>query len=253
MTKKRVKVPVRSEEETEVEAEPQGPQQAAAQPAGEAAVSAAASQPPAGEEPSPATPPEEALVEKAPEEPAKPAKAEREEIDVEALKAEMERLKEELKQVQQELEDYKDRYLRAIAEMDNMRKRLEKHYADEARREKQRFLRQILPLVDHLEMVVKHSESDPKILHQGVQMILQDLMRTLEMEGVKPIKSVGERFDPFVHEAVEVVETTDVPPDTVVDEVQRGYTYQGDLLRPARVRVARPPAKDTAEKQEAQE
>lgn len=244
MTKKRVKVPVRSEEEAQVESKQGGTHDTAA---GEAPTTGEATRPPESGETPPPTPPKEA-----PAEPTTTEKAEPEKIDVESLKAEMERLKQQLQEVQAELETYKDRYLRAIAEMDNLRKRLEKHYAGEARREKQRFLRQILPLIDHLEMVVKHSESDPKLLQQGVQMILQDLMRTLEMEGVKPIKSVGERFDPFVHEAVEVVETTDVPPDTVVDEVQRGYTYQGDLLRPARVRVARPPAEDTAEKQQAE-
>lgn len=233
MAKKRVKVPVRSEEETRAEhlsreqgqhpSEEGGP----LKEADKTAAMGEQTQASAGAE--------------APTQEIKPEEAE-ETLDPEALKAEMTKLKQELEHLRSEAETYKDRYLRAVAEMDNMRKRLEKHYADEARREKQRFLRTILPLVDHLEMVVKHSGSDPKILHQGVQMILQDLMRTLEMEGVKPIRSVGERFDPFVHEAVEVVETTDVPPDTVVDEVQRGYTYQGELLRPARVRVARAPS-----------
>ncbi len=229
MSRKRVKIPVREEnnehtqasqvEASEAEPATSAPQEGPASTAEGAPVSEA---------------PAEA---QAPEEKAAPTP---EPADVEALKAEVERLKEELSQARAEAELYKDQYLRAVAEMDNLRKRLEKRYADEARQEKERFLRQILPLVDHLEMVIKHSESDPKVLRQGVQMILQDLMRTLEREGVQPIKSVGEKFDPFVHEAVEVVETSEVPPETVVDEVQRGYTYQGRLLRPARVRVARP-------------
>ncbi len=147
-------------------------------------------------------------------------------------------LKEQLEAARAEAAEYKDRYLRAVAEMDNMRKRLEKRYADEAEQEKKRFLRSLLPLVDNLEMVLKHSDSDAEVLRQGVAMIVQELMRTLEREGVRPIKSVGERFDPFVHEAVEVVETDEYPPDTVVEEVQKGYTYKQDLLRPARVRVA---------------
>jgi len=218
MARKQVKIPVRSAEETPATGTRPTQSETTARPA------------PSGDETTPPVPPEaEATAETTP-----PTE------DVATLRAEIERLQEELHQARAEVEMYKDRYLRAVAEMDNLRKRLEKRYADEARQEKQRFLQAILPFVDHLEMVVKHSDSDPKILHQGVQMILQDLMRTLEREGVKPIKSVGERFDPFVHEAVEVVETEDVPPDTVVDEVQRGYTYQGTLLRPARVRVARP-------------
>ncbi len=159
-------------------------------------------------------------------------------VDVEKLMEEMNQLRTELEQARAEAAEYKDRWLRTAAEMDNMRKRLEKRFADEAEREKRRFLRAILPLVDHLEMVLKHSDTDPNVLRQGVEMIYQDLMRTLEGEGIQPIESVGKPFDPFVHEAVEVVESEDQPENTVVEEVQRGYTYKGELLRPARVRVA---------------
>jgi len=159
--------------------------------------------------------------------------------DYETLVEEVKRLREELEQARAETAMYKDRYLRTAAEMENLRKRLEKRYAEQAEQEKRRFLRHILPLVDNLEMVLKHSESDPAVLRQGVEMIVQELLRTLEMEGVKPIKSVGERFDPFMHEAVEAVESTEHPAETVIDEVQRGYTYKGELLRPARVRVSR--------------
>lgn len=165
-------------------------------------------------------------------------------VDTEALLEEMNQLREELEKARAEAAEYKDRWLRTAAEMDNMRKRLEKRYTDEAEREKRRFLRSILPLVDHLEMVLKHSDSDPDVLRQGVDMIYQELLRTLENEGLKPIESVGRTFDPFVHEAVEVVQSNDHPENTVVDEVQRGYTYKGELLRPARVRVARKEEKE---------
>ncbi len=168
-----------------------------------------------------------------------PASAEAEPADADKLLEEMEQLREELEQARAEAAEYKDRWLRAVAEMDNMRKRLEKRFTDEAEREKRRFLRAILPLVDNLEMVLKHSDSNPDVLRQGVEMIYQELLRTLESEGLKPIESVGQRFDPFVHEAVEVVETSEHPSDTVVEEVQRGYMYKGELLRPARVRVAK--------------
>lgn len=157
----------------------------------------------------------------------------------EALLEEVERLRSELEQARAEAAEYKDRWLRSVAEMDNMRKRLEKRYTEEAEREKRRFLRAILPLVDHLEMVLRHSDSDPEVLRQGVEMIYQELMRTLEGEGLKPIESVGKPFDPFVHEAVEVVKSEEHPENVVVDEVQRGYLYKGELLRPARVRVAK--------------
>ncbi len=222
MARKRVKVPVYTEEEKaadtrETPAQAEGTEES---PAAETAE----------------TPTADAAVveEQAQESEALAA----EEVDVAALQEEVKMLKEQLEAARAEAAEYKDRYLRAVAEMDNMRKRLEKRYADEAEQEKKRFLRSLLPLVDNLEMVLKHSDSDAEVLRQGVAMIVQELMRTLEREGVRPIKSVGERFDPFVHEAVEVVETDEYPPDTVVEEVQKGYTYKQDLLRPARVRVA---------------
>ncbi len=186
----------------------------------------------------------EKTAEEAPAAEEVPSAAEGEVVDVEALLAEMNQLREELEKARSEAAEYKDRWLRTAAEMDNMRKRLEKRYTDEAEREKRRFLRTILPLVDHLEMVLKHSDSDPDVLRQGVDMIYQELLRTLENEGLKPIESVGRTFDPFVHEAVEVVQSNDHPENTVVDEVQRGYTYKGELLRPARVRVARKEEKE---------
>ncbi len=219
MARKRVKVPVRTEEE---EKETTAPEPEAKEVVSSTAdeSSGEVSQAPEGEG---ARAPEESV----------------EVVETENLIEEMNRLREELEKARAEAEAYKDRYLRAMAEMDNMRKRLEKRFAEEAEQEKRRFLRAILPLVDNLEMVVKHSESDPKVLREGVRMILQEFMRTLEQEGVKPVPSVGQKFDPFVHEAVEVVETEQHPEETVVDEVQKGYTYKGSLLRPARVRVAR--------------
>ncbi len=214
MAKKRVKVPVRTEEDVVEPTEAQGEEKEQRETTG--------MEPSQGESGAESTPFEETEV-----------------VDTEHLLEEMNRLRAELEKTRAEAEEYKDRYLRAVAEMDNLRKRLEKRFAEEAEQEKRRFLRAILPLVDNLEMVVKHSKSDPSVLREGVQMILQEFMRTLEQEGVKPIPSVGKKFDPFVHEAVEVVESEAHPEETVVDEVQKGYTYKGNLLRPARVRVAR--------------
>lgn len=218
MARKRVKVPVRTEEERAEE--PQAAEQTADTPT----------------EPTPSEQ-EGAPVEQVAT--AEEASVTEQVEDTQKLLEEIETLRRELEKARAEAEEYKDRYLRTAAEMDNMRKRLEKRYADEAEQEKLRFLRLILPVIDHLEMVLKHSGSDPEVLRQGVEMTLQEFLRTLEREGVKPIRSVGQPFDPFIHEAVEVVETDEYPPGTVVEEVQKGYMYKDRLLRPARVRVAR--------------
>ncbi len=241
MARKRVKVPVHRAEETTVEENQNEPQERtvnarASGEAGEEIPSAPVESRSPGDvggglAPSEAaTEPEAGVTEAEGILPEKPEGMEEERA-----------LREELERARTEAETYKDRYLRTAAEMDNMRKRLERRYADEAEQEKMRFLRAILPVIDHLEMVLKHSGSDSDVLRQGVEMTLQEFLRTLEREGVMPVQSVGQPFDPFIHEAVEAVESDQYPPGTVVEEVQRGYTYRGRLLRPARVRVVREP------------
>ena len=233
MPRKRVKVPVRKAED-EREDRPQDAPEEASPQAPEAATHAAS---PKGEQA--ATPPEPKGEEEASAAASqKDVTTQEETVDINALLEEIETLKEELEKARAEAAEYKDKYLRTAAEMENMRKRVEKRFADEAEQEKLRFLRNILPVIDHLEMVLKHSQSDPEILRQGVEMTLQEFLRTLEREGVKRIHSVGQPFDPFIHEAIEVVETDEYPPGTVVEEVQAGYMYKDKLIRPARVRVA---------------
>ncbi len=221
MPRKRVKVPVRKVQATE-----ENPVQAEEE---EARDTEPTSEP---EVTGTSTPADESS-------PSEPAEPEEEKPDINALLEEIRTLKEELEKARAEAAEYKDKYLRTAAEMENMRKRVEKRFADEAEQEKLRFLRNILPLIDHLEMVLKHSQSDPEVLRQGLEMIIQEFMRTLEREGVQRIHSEGQPFDPFIHEAVEVVETDEYPPGTVVEEVQPGYMYKDKLIRPARVRVAR--------------
>ncbi|NPA90865.1 MAG: nucleotide exchange factor GrpE [Chloroflexi bacterium] len=223
MPRRRVKVPIRTAEEKaeeqNVEVKPE-----------------AVEETPKAEEVTPTTSPADTREDISAE-----AESSVEQVDVQSLLKEIETLKAELEKARAEAAEYKDKYLRTAAEMENMRKRVEKRFAEEAEQEKLRFLRNILPVIDHLEMVLKHSESDPEVLRQGVEMTLQEFLRTLEREGVKRIQSVGQPFDPFIHEAVEVVETDAVPPGTVVEELQAGYMYKDKLIRPARVRVAKEP------------
>jgi molecular chaperone GrpE len=131
-----------------------------------------------------------------------------------------------------------DRLARLQAEFDNARKR--------AAREQQEFreyaaadvIRNFLPIVDSFERALK-SGGNAGDFRSGVELIHRQFLDALQKIGVQPITAVGQAFDPRMHEAVEMVDTTEVPDHQVVDELQRGYKYKERLLRPAMVRVAR--------------
>jgi molecular chaperone GrpE len=156
---------------------------------------------------------------------------------------------EELEAIRQEAAEYKDKYLRAAAEVENTRKRLERQYANQAEEEKKRLLRAFLAVADNLERVLAHSTpplvppaSQGGSLRDGVQLTYQELQRLLSQEGVEPLKTIGQPFDPYYHEAVDTVAGDD-DQETVVGERQKGYLYRGELLRPAKVEVAIPASK----------
>jgi len=132
-----------------------------------------------------------------------------------------------------------DRLARLQAEFDNARKR--------AVREQQEFrefaaadvIKNILPVMDSFERALKAPAGDANDLRSGLELIYRQFQDALQKLGVQPIESVGKPFDPRVHEAIEMVDTTEAPDHQVLDEFQRGYNYKGRLLRPAMVRVAR--------------
>lgn len=143
----------------------------------------------------------------------------------------------ELDSFKREAEEYKDKYLRAQAEMVNYRKRLERRYEEQTEAEKKRLLREFLTIMDNLERALSHAEVSEDGLREGLQLTHQALQRMLTQEGVEAMSPEGKPFDPLYHEAVATV-STDAAPETVVGQVQKGYLYRGELLRPARVQVA---------------
>ena len=153
----------------------------------------------------------------------------------------------ELEAIRQAADDYRDKYLRAAAELENTKKRLERRYADQAEEEKKRLLRSFLTVADNLERALAHSDhpasdhpaSQGDSLRDGVKLTYQEIQRLLGQEGVDPLETIGKPFDPYYHEAVLTVACDDEV-DTVVEERQKGYLYRGQLLRPAKVDVAVP-------------
>jgi molecular chaperone GrpE len=144
----------------------------------------------------------------------------------------------EVEKLKAERDALLDRLARLQAEFDNARKR--------AVREQQEFrefaaadvIKSFLPILDSFERALK-AAADSTEFRNGIELIYRQFQDALQKIGVQPIVSVGQPFDPRIHEAVEMVDTTEVPDHHVLDELQRGYKYKDRLLRAAMVRVAR--------------
>jgi molecular chaperone GrpE len=153
---------------------------------------------------------------------------------LEAVTAERDRLAAEKAELQ-------DLVLRGQAEFQNFRKRVEKERVEFAEYSSTEAVRALLPIIDDFERALKVESAD-KEFSKGMHLILQRLYESLKKLGLEPLVAAGQPFDPHVHHAVEMVETTDAPDHTVLDEYQRGYNFKGRLLRPAMVKVAVEPA-----------
>ena len=149
----------------------------------------------------------------------------------------------ELEQLRSELAATKDRWLRERAELENFKKRLVREKAEALRFANEGLLRDLLPVIDNLHRAVEHGrasrEVDPII--EGVELVLRSFTEALGRHGVQVVEARGQRFDPSHHEAIGHVES-EQPPNTVVDEHQRGYMLHERLLRPALVTVGKAPA-----------
>ena len=136
-----------------------------------------------------------------------------------------------------------DKFLRERAEMENYKRRLERNYADQAKRGRKDLLLRTLNVLDNLERAISYhsasgTELDVKNLIKGLQLTHAQFRDVLVGEGLQEIKAVGEHFDPARHEAVATETTADAEEGQIVAEVQKGYLLDDELLRPARVKVA---------------
>ncbi|HTL21533.1 MAG TPA: nucleotide exchange factor GrpE [Steroidobacteraceae bacterium] len=156
---------------------------------------------------------------------------------------ELERLQQALAEAEELAKSHYEQYLRAAAELDNVRKRAQRDIEAANRYGLEKFAAELLPVKDSLELAVQNAgRADAKSLREGQEATLQLLSRALEKLGVTVVDPAGERFDPARHEAMMTQESTTAEPDSVLTVVQPGYELNGRLLRPARVIVARAPA-----------
>lgn len=148
-------------------------------------------------------------------------------------------LQAELAEARARADENWDKYLRERAEMDNFRKRQDRITADRIRREKRELLHKVLEVMDNLDRAMRYEESmDRESLHQGLRMVQWQLDELLKGEGVTPVATVGEPFDPHIHEAIDQVTSDAHAEGVVTEEVRKGYMLGDEMLRPARVKVS---------------
>ena len=152
----------------------------------------------------------------------------------------------QLAAVTNERDGLKDRLMRALADMENMRKQNDRAVADAGRYSIAPFARDVLGLGDNITLAIAHvapeaAEADPalKSFRDGITMLERQLIAMLERHGVVRIDPAGERFDPHRHQAVLEVENAEIAPGTVADVFQQGYLIHDRVLRPAMVSVSR--------------
>jgi molecular chaperone GrpE len=140
-------------------------------------------------------------------------------------------------QLSAEKADLKDRLLRALADFDNFRRRAERDRWEYVQFAAMEMVRDLIPILDDFRRAMKVETAD-KEYAKGIELIDQRLFETLKKAGLEPIEAAGKPFDPNLHQAVDRVESEELPDQTVLEEYQSGYNFKGKLLRPAMVKVA---------------
>ena len=144
-------------------------------------------------------------------------------------------LSKELEAARRERDEYLDNMRRMKAELENSRARLEREHARLAQLASERLVKELLPILDSLERALQ-ADGDVK---EGVEATRDQLVAVLAQEGLSPISSEGQSFDPTVHEALMTKPSDEHEEDTVIQTLERGYTLNGNTIRPAKVVVSR--------------
>jgi molecular chaperone GrpE len=136
-------------------------------------------------------------------------------------------------------------YLRAVAELENYRKRMDRELENARKYAIERFAQELVSVADSLEAGINAgTTSSGSALLEGSTATLKQLLRAFDKAGIKVIDPAGQPFDPDWHEAMVAQESADTPPNTVLSVIQKGYSLNGRLLRPARVIVSKAPGGD---------
>src|SRR5256885_11012818 len=152
-------------------------------------------------------------------------------------------LEAKIAELESALAEARDRHLRLAADFDNYKKRARQEQLETIQHASADLIARVLPVLDDLHSVLDHKpEGIEESWVRGLELSVRKPAEALGTHGLQPIESVGARFDPKLHEAVGHEESAEHPEDTVVSELRRGYRVRDRVVRPALVKVARPPA-----------
>lgn len=149
-------------------------------------------------------------------------------------------IQDHIKQLMQDVEEANSKYLRSLADFDNYRKRQREDVARQISRAREDLLGQVVNIADNLNraLVASAESEDFNSLLEGLNLILRQMVEMLQKEGVAPIEAEGQQFDPELHEAMMRDMSGQYPDNTIIEEFEKGYTFEGRVLRPSKVRVA---------------
>ena len=164
-------------------------------------------------------------------------------------------LEKDLQKTKDELAVEKDSFIRLQAETDNFRKRLSREKDEFSQYANERLFKELIPIFDNLERALEDPSNDTKSLKEGLEMILKQFSAFLEKEKVAPIKAIGEKFDPMIHEALTSEEANEHEENTIISEFVKGYTINNRVLRPSQVVISKKPSPESEEesKEESEE
>ena len=147
--------------------------------------------------------------------------------------------KDEVNTLKEKLKEEEDKYKRLLAECDNFRKRSEKEKLSMFDFGASQILTKILPIIDNIERAIESVKEEDKTnsVYEGLDKIYKQVNKVLEEIDVKPIEALNKKFDANLHNAVMTDEESDAEVDTITEELQKGYTYKGDVIRHSMVKV----------------
>ena len=146
-----------------------------------------------------------------------------------------------LEEAQQKVAEYQDKMLRMQAEMENLHKRSQRDLSNAHKYAIEKFASELLQVKDSLELGLGAGDADATKLQEGAELTLKILSSALQNFAIAEINPIGEAFDPNLHQAMTMQESSEHPPNTVINVMQKGYTIHDRLLRPAMVIVAKAP------------
>ena len=156
-------------------------------------------------------------------------------------------LEKNLHETKDKLVEQEDKFIRLQAETDNFRKRLAREKDEFSKYANERLFKGLIPIFDNFERALEAPSNDAKSLKEGLDMILKQFSSFLEKEKVAPIKAIGEKFNPAIHEALTSEESDEHEENTIVSQFVKGYTINNRVLRPAQVVITKKPSTEPEE------